>query len=697
MKLAFQSIGIVYGDIGTSPLYALPGIFPDGIKDNEDLLGALSLIFYSIILITLIKYVFIVLAANDNGEGGTFALYSLICRYCKASLMPNHQKEDNEVSNYKLEVPSTGLKRASFVKSMLENTKVAKYTLLFVTLLGTSMVLGDGILTPCISVLSAMGGIKVAAPDMTEDLIVWVSVIILIFLFQLQRFGTDKVGYSFAPILALWFVSIALIGIFNFFKYDPGVIKAINPWYIVRYFARNKKDAWISMGGVILCLTGSEALFADLGHFNVRSIRISSCSLVFPSILFAYFGQISYLRKHNEDVLDTFYKSIPTTLFWPMFIVAVMAAIIASQALISASFSIIHQSMALGCFPRVKIVHTSTQFEGQIYVPEINHLLMLACLGVTIGFRNTLKIGNAYGLAVAFVFQVTSGFLLIVMIMIWKTNIIFIILYVVFISFSELAFLSSVVYKFVDGGYLPLLFAALLVTIMYIWSYGYRKKYMYELENKVSSSRLAEIASDPVIHRVPGVALFYTEVVQGISPIFTGYIRNVSTLHTVLVFVSIKVLHIGKVPPEERFLFGRLKPHDLALYRCVVRYGYKDARTEWESFEEILLTQLKDFMLKESFVVGEIEDNEVSDQEKANLHNQEVQKQLGLVDEALKNGGIVYMLGETEVIASRGSSYLKKFVIDYCYNWLKRCVRQSDEIFMIPRRRLLKVAMTAEV
>ncbi|XP_037496311.1 LOW QUALITY PROTEIN: potassium transporter 5 [Jatropha curcas] len=392
LKLAFQCIGIVYGDLGTSPLYVLPGIFQDGIKHSDDLLGVLSLIVYSIVTISLIKYVFIVLSANDNGDGGTFALYSLICRHARVSLIPTQQAEDKEVSTYKFDLPNRrSVKMASYAKSWLENRNVMKYVLLLTTIIGVSMLLGDGILTPCISVLSAVGGLKVAIPSLTddaimwisvvilsltEDTIMWISVVILIFLFQIQRFGTHKVGYSFAPILVLWFLLIGIIGIYNFLKYDPSVIKALNPWCIIQYFQRNKKEAWISLGGVVLCLTGSEALFADLGHFdlghfNIRSIQLSSSVVLVPSVLLAYFGQCSYLRKHNADFASAFYSSIPKALYWPQFVLAILAAIIASQSLISASFSIVQQSLALGCFPRVKtrFFHCDTEQGSKVKDP----------------------------------------------------------------------------------------------------------------------------------------------------------------------------------------------------------------------------------------------------------------------------------------------------------------------------------------
>ncbi|RWR76531.1 potassium transporter 5 [Cinnamomum micranthum f. kanehirae] len=707
LQLAFQSIGVVYGDIGTSPLYVYSSTFTDGIKHKDDILGVLSLILYTITLLPLIKYVFIVLRANDNGDGGTFALYSLICRYAKVGMLPSQQAEDAEVSNYQLDLPNNRFRRASRVKSTLENSKFAKYLLLFITLLGTSMVIGDGVLTPCISVLSAVGGITQATSAMTEGRVVWVSVGILICLFVVQRFGTDKVGYSFAPIITIWFLFIGGIGIFNFVNYDPSVAKAFNPKYIIDYFRRNKKDAWISLGGIVLAITGTEAMFADLGHFNVRSIQISMCTVTFPSIILAYMGQASYLRTHMEDVGETFYKSIPGPLYWPMFVVAVMAAIIASQAMISGTFAIIQQSLSLGCFPLVKIVHTSPKHEGQVYIPEINYLLMLACVAVTVGFRTTQKIGNAYGIAVVFVMTLTSALLVLIMILIWKTHIALIIGYVIIFCSVELLYLSSVLYKFVDGGYLPLAFAAILMVVMYVWNYVYRKKYTYELDNKVSPHKLKEIADNLNFHRIPGIALFYSELVQGIPPIFKHYVANVPSLHSVLVFVSIKSLPISKVPQDERFLFCRVEPRELAVFRCVVRYGYKDFH-ERDSFQEILVDRLKEFIREEQWISpptissnGDVNGNamdngEVTNEEEEIRRKEIVGREIELV-ETEYNAGVVHLLGENEVVASQGSNIGKRILIDYAFNFLRRNLRQRDEVFDIPHKRLLKVGMTYEL
>ncbi|XP_062021295.1 potassium transporter 5-like [Rosa rugosa] len=556
LHLAFQSLGIVYGDIGTSPLYVYASTFTNGIKDIDDILGVLSLIIYTITLIPLIKYVFIVLRANDNGDGGTFALYSLLCRYAKVGLTP-------------------------------------------------------------------------------------------------------------------------------------------------------------------------------------RSIQISMCSVTYPALLLAYTGQASFLREHKTLVANTFYESIPNPLYWPMFGVAVMASIIASQAMISGTFSIIQQSLSLGCFPRVKIVHTSTKYEGQVYIPEVNYLLMLACVGVTLGFRSTTKIGNAYGIAVIFVMTLTSSFLVLIMIMIWKTPILLIISYVLIIGSVELMYLSSVLYKFDQGGYLPLAIATLLMLIMFVWNDVHRRKYYYELEHKISPEKLKQLAVDKNFCRMPGLAMFYSELVQGIPPIFSHYAANVPALHSVLVFVSIKSLPISKVPLEERFLFRRVEPRELNVFRCVARYGYTDVRNENEPFEGLLIEKLKEFLRDDFWLSqrtmhitnGEKLEKEVSaelegdDHElvNGNGHNENenenenvkqvldddedqrkqqddilLETEIEAIDKAWHRG-VVHLIGENEVTAAKGAGIAKRILIDYAYNFLKRNLRQSDKVFDIPHKRMLKVGMTYEL
>ncbi|KAL5762605.1 hypothetical protein ACOSP7_018869 [Xanthoceras sorbifolium] len=562
LQLAFQSMGVVYGDLGTSPLYVLSGTFQNGLNHADDMLGVVSLIFYTITLMTLINYVFIVLPANDNEEGGD------ICSLL--SDMPTCQ--------------GSRLRRASALKSKLENSQFAKLFLFFATLLGTSMVIGDGILTPCISVLSAVGGIKQATSVLTEG-----------------------------------------IGFYNIVKFDPTVIKAVNPWYIIDYFRRNKKEASISLGGTVL--------------------------------------------------------SITDPLYWPMFMVAVLAAIISSQALISGAFSLIQQSLSLRCFPRVKVVHTSAKYEGQVYIPEVNYLLMFACVGVTLGFKTPDHMGNAYGIAVVFVMTLTLFLLVLVMVIIWRSNLFFIISYVLIIGFVEILYLSSVLYKFNQGGYLPLAFSAVLITVMFVWNNVYRRKYYYELENKVSPERLKEMAADSRVCRIPGLAMFYSELVHGIPPIFKQYVANVPAMHSVLVFVSMKTLPINK---------------ELNIFRCVIRYGYTDLHQTEEPLESVLVDKLKKF-IRESYRSSQMItngaeilevgiDSLAADKIQEEKSEDSMEREIEMVEKAY------------EVVAAEGSGIWARVMINYAYNFLNRNLRKFDQVpDHILHKSMLKVGMIYEL
>ncbi|XP_043694659.1 potassium transporter 5-like [Telopea speciosissima] len=715
LSLAFQCIGVVYGDVGTSPLYTYSTVFANGIGDPNDLIGVLSLIIYTLTLVTLIKYCFIVLWANDNGDGGTFAIYSKICRHVKVSLIPNYQKEDATLSNYSVEVPSTNVKRAQKVKETMENSPAIRVMLFMCAIVGTSMVMGDGVLTPAISVLSAVGGITVAVPTLSPGAIVGISIVILILLFVFQRYGTDKVGFAFAPLISLWFLFIAGIGLYNLIKYDITVLRAFNPAYIIDYFKRNGTNGYMSLGGVVLCITGTEAMFADLGHFNIPAIQISFGGFVYPALILAYSGQAAYLTKYPNTVQTSFYSSIPGPLYWPQFVIAIIAAAIASQAMISGSFSIVAQSQALGCFPKVKIIHTSKKYEGQVYIPEVNYALMLGTVIITAVFQNTIAISFAYGICVVTVMVITTTLVSLIMLVIWKISILWISLFFVIFASIELIYLSATITKFVQGGWLPLAFAAVLVSIMWVWHYVYKEKYMFELENKVSNDFIREVVMNPNINRVPGIGLLYSELVQGIPPIFPHFISNIPSIHSVLVFVSIKQIPIPTVDMEERFLFRQVEPRESRMFRCVVRYGYKDAFNQPEEFEQQLVQRLKEFVRHENYMHNEelIEQNILPFKhhhtQSTNssgrivstrlVSGQIVEAEEGetqFIDEAMKNG-VVYLLGEPEVRAKPNSSFFKKIIVNYIYSFLKKNFRQGQDMMSIPRTRVLKVGMIYEI
>ncbi|XP_073027906.1 potassium transporter 10 isoform X1 [Primulina eburnea] len=735
LRLAFQSLGVVYGDLGTSPLYVFYNTFPHGIQDTEDVIGALSLIIYSLTLIPLLKYVFIVCRANDNGQGGTFALYSLLCRHAKVKTIPNQHRTDEELTTYS----RTTFHEKSFAaktKRWLEAHASRRNALLILVLVGTCMVIGDGILTPAISVLSASGGIKVDYPKLSNDVVVLVAVVILVGLFSLQHYGTDRVGWLFAPVVLLWFLMIGGIGIYNICNYDTSVLRAFSPVYIYRYFKRGGKDGWTSLGGIMLSITGTEALFADLAHFPVSAIQLAFTVVVFPCLLLAYSGQAAYLMENKEHVVNAFYHSIPEKIYWPMFVVATLAAIIASQATISATFSIIKQALALGCFPRVKVVHTSKKFLGQIYIPDINWILMVLCIAVTAGFRNQSQIGNAYGTAVVIVMLATTLLMTLIMLLVWHCHWILVLLFTFFSLVVECTYFSAVLFKIDQGGWVPLVIAAAFLVIMFVWHYGTVKRYEFEMHSKVSMAWILGLGPSLGLVRVPGIGLVYTELASGVPRIFSHFITNLPAIHSVVVFVCVKYLPVYTVPVEERFLVKRIGPKNFHMFRCVARYGYKDLHKKNDDFEKQLFNNLFLFVRLESMMEG------CSDSEEYSLYGQQTQQstEFLLKDDATtsldttissldsivpasrspmrgnntgasssgkesgqtegdeleflsscRDAGVVHIMGNTVVRARRESGIHKKVAIDYIYAFLRKICRENSVIFNVPHESLLNV------
>ncbi|KAL7211045.1 hypothetical protein ACSBR2_014016 [Camellia fascicularis] len=689
LRLSFQSLGVVYGDLGTSPLYVFYNTFSHGINDPEDVIGALSLIIYSLTLIPLLKYVFIVCKANDNGQGGTFALYSLLCRHAKIKTIPNQHRTDEELTTYSR---STFHEHsfAAKTKRWLEKYAHRKNALLILVLVGTCMLIGDGIFTPAISVLSAAGGIKVDHPNMSNDVVVLVAVVILVGLFSVQHYGTDKVGWLFAPIVLLWFL---LIG-------------------------------------------GTEALFADLAHFPVSSIQLAFTVVVFPCLLLAYSGQAAFLIKNKDHVINAFYHSIPDSIYWPVFIVATLAAIVASQATISATFSIIKQAVALGCFPRVKVVHTSKKFLGQIYIPEINWILMIFCIIVTAGFQNQSQIGNAYGTAVVIVMLVTTLLMILIMLLVWHCHWILVLIFTALSLLVECTYLSAVLFKVDQGGWVPLVIAAAFLIIMYVWHYGSMKRYEFEMHSKVSMAWILGLGPSLGLVRVPGVGLVYTELASGVPHIFSHFITNLPAIHSVVVFVCVKYLPVYTVPEEERFLVKRIGPKNFHMFRCVARYGYKDLHKKDDDFEKKLFDNLFVFVRLESMMEGCSDSDENSLygtqltersrdlllRDNANITVSSVDLTISSVDSIVqvrsptqvnqtvtsstsnrtevdevefltgcREAGVVHILGNTVVRARRDSKIHKKIAIDYIYALLRKICRENSVIFNIPHESLLNV------
>ncbi|KAL6531146.1 Potassium transporter 2 [Orobanche hederae] len=600
LLLAYQSLGVVYGDLSISPLYVYKSTFAEDIhhsETNEEIFGVLSFVFWTLTLVPLFKYVFIVLRAHDNGEGGTFALYSLICRHAKVSLLPNRQVSDEALSTYKLEHPPEA-KNSSRVKMVLENHKSLHVALLILVLLGTCMVIGDGLLTPAISVFSAVSGLELSmSKDHHQYAVVPITCFILVCLFALQHYGTHRVGFCFAPIVLTWLLCISGLGLYNIFHWNPHVYQALSPSYMIRFLKKTRKSGWMSLGGILLCITGSEAMFADLGHFSYTAIQIAFTFLVYPALILAYMGQAAFLSKHHHTIHKIgFYVSVPESVRWPVLTVAILASVVGSQAIISGTFSIINQSQSLGCFPRVKVIHTSEKIHGQIYIPEINWILMILCIAVTIGFRNIKHMGNASGLAVVVVMLVTTCLTSLVIILCWNKPPLVALCFLIFFGSVELLYFSASLIKFLEGAWLPILLAFFLVTVMFVWHYVTVKKYEYDLHNKVSLEWLLALGPSLGIARVPGIGLVFTDLTSGVPANFSRFVTNLPAFHRTLVFVCIKSVPVPFVPPDERYLVGRVGPAAHRSYRCIVRYGYRDVHQDIDSFESELVSRLADFI-----------------------------------------------------------------------------------------------------
>ncbi|KAL0336170.1 UNVERIFIED_CONTAM: Potassium transporter 6 [Sesamum radiatum] len=754
IDIGLSEFGVVYGDLSTSPLYVYKNTFAEDIdhsETNEEIFGVLSFVFWTLTLVPLLKYVFIVLRADDNGEGGTFALYSLLCRHAKVNSLPSFQSADEDLSTYKKDIsspaPSTFGAR---LKSTLEKYRVLQRFLLVLALLGACMVIGDGILTPAISVFSAVSGVELAMEKEHHKYVeVPVACIILIALFALQHYGTHRVGFLFAPVVITWLFCISAIGVYNIFHWNPHVYQALSPHHMYKFLKKTQRGGWMSLGGILLCITGSEAMFADLGHFSQLSIKIAFTSIVYPSLILAYMGQAAYLSKHHDirnDYSVGFYVSVPEKLRWPVLVIAIMAAVVGSQAIITGTFSIIKQCSALGCFPRVKIVHTSSKFHGQIYIPEINWTLMLLCLAVTIGFRDTKRLGNASGLAVITVMLVTTCLMSLVIVLCWHRSVLLAICFVLFFGTIEALYFSASLIKFLEGAWVPIALSFIFMVVLCVWHYGTLKKYEFDVQNKVSVDWLLGIGPSLGIVRVRGMGLIHTELVSGIPAIFSHFVTNLPAFHQVLVFLCVKSVPVPHVKHEERFLVGHIGPREYRMYRCIVRYGYRDAHKDDLQFENELVCSIAEYirtgtnsvdndstkLSEDMFVVGTpsthldgiqmCEDNEPDEETAGPSELREIRsppaaaprkrvrfvipespkidkgarEELRELMEA-REAGIAYVLGHSYVRAKKGSSLIKKVVINLGYDFLRRNCRAPTYALSAPHASTLEVGMVYHV
>jgi KUP system potassium uptake protein len=536
--LALGALGVVYGDIGTSPLYAVRECFngPHAVELNEvNLLGVASLIFWSLIIVVSTKYVGFILKADNRGEGGIFALLGLL-------LGSDHQL-------------SPKLRSAVMAAAIF----------------GAALLYGEGIITPSISVLSAIEGLEVAT-EAAKPFIVPLTCLVLVGLFLVQKRGTSGIGKIFGPVMVVWFATIAAAGLGAILQ-SPRILAALNPWHAWEFFNVNRLHGFVVLGSVVLCITGSEALYADLGHFGARAIRMTWLGLACPALLLNYFGQCALLIDRPDAGFHPFYALVPSALLYPMVALSTIAAIIASQALISGAFSLTQQAIQLGFSPRVHIVHTSEKVKGQIYIPSINYALMIACLALVLFFEESSRLAGAYGMAVTATMNITSLLLLIAAVRIWRWPLWKAVPPVALFLCFDVSYFSANLFKFLDGGWIALVVALLVATVFSSWLKG-REELRKQLYSGLLplNDFLADIERHPLA-RVRGTAVFMTISAQGTPPTLLHHVKHNHVLHEHVVLLTVKAAETPAVADEDRL---RIEPLPSGFYRLVAWYGYME-------------------------------------------------------------------------------------------------------------------------
>jgi KUP system potassium uptake protein len=526
------ALGVVFGDIGTSPLYtlktvlALTGERPDpGVT-----LGALSLIIWTLIVVTTVKYVAIAMRIDNDGEGGILALMALL-----------------------------GVKRER------------RPVMIAVGLFGAALIYGDGAITPAISVLSALEGLTIAAPAV-QPYILPTAVAILVGLFAIQPQGTARIGQAFGPVMTVWFVTIAVLGIVGIWRH-PAVLAAINPLYGFRYLFSGGSGAFLVLGGVFLCVTGAEALYADMGHFGARPIRLAWSALVFPSLVLNYAGQAALVLTGEPTSGNIFYRLCPSALLIPLVVLATVATVIASQAVITGAFSMTRQAIQLGWLPRLQITQTSAEGYGQIYVGVVNWLLMIVTVSLAIGFGKSDNLAAAYGIAVSATMLMTSVLLFIAMREIWQWSLPAAAALAGAFLVIDAAFFCANLTKILEGGYVPLVLAGCVYFVMVVWHVG-AVAVARRLHERVMPIKefMAKIEHDRVA-RVPGTAVFLTRAPKDAPPVLVWHLKHNRSLHQHVFILTVVIAPIPWIRNAERLAVEELAPN---LWRLSARYGFME-------------------------------------------------------------------------------------------------------------------------
>ncbi|KAK6357735.1 hypothetical protein TWF718_002043 [Orbilia javanica] len=560
--VAYQATGVIYGDIGTSPLYVYSSTFATE-PSWDDLVGALSLIIWSLTVIVTIKYVFIVLQADDEGEGGTFALFSLLSRYIHIG-----QRDPMDVATLKMNRYSTKELASSqkVVRTTVERSRFIRMLLSGLSIFGVTLVMADGVLTPAQSVLGAIQGIRVVHPDFSTGTIVGVSCAILVLLFAIQPFGVTKLTVAFSPIVILWLLFNAVFGIYNLVKFDHTVLKAFSPYFAGAWFTKHGSEGWKSLANILLCFTGCECLFADLGSFSKRAIQISWVFFAYPCLILAYAGQAAHISRNEGAYSNPFFNTLPPGTFWPSFILSILAAIVASQATTTATFQLLTQIMALNYFPKLKVIHTSSKIHGQVYIPFANWLLMIGCVVVTAVYNNTTSLGHAYGVCVILVTFITTCLVSMVAIVVWRIQILLVIpVFFIFACFDGL-FLSAALTKIPTGAWFTLLVAAILASVMFLWRFGKHRQWSAEREMQVHDKAFHNAVvtkkdgmwlsgGKKAVSKMKGIGIFMDKTGFLFPTVYTRFLRSFEAQHAITIFLNIRYVTIPSVKSPQNYYF----------------------------------------------------------------------------------------------------------------------------------------------
>ena len=538
--LTLAALGVVYGDIGTSPLYAMKEAFgpSHGLLPNAvNVYGILSLVTWSILLVVVAKYLVFILQADNNGEGGVLAMLALLL-----------QDTSDRIGRRRRTV------------------------LILLGVFGTALLYGDGIITPAISVLGAVEGLDIVTPTLSAY-VVEITLVILVALFAAQRFGTATVGRAFGPLTLVWFIVIGSLGLRSIVD-TPQVLTALNPLYGLRFLLHHGTHGFVALGAVFLSVTGAEALYADMGHFGKVPIRRAFFAVVLPALLLNYFGQGALLLRDPAAVSNPFYLLAPSWFLIPLLIIATLAAIVASQALISGAFSLARQSIQLGYLPRMTIVQTSHEEYGQIYIPQINVALMIGTVCIVLGFKSSAALGAAYGIAVTGTMSITTLLFAVVARTRWNWPLWQVASLAAFFFIVDFAFLGANVIKIAAGGWVPLVLAAALVLLMTTWKRG-RLALQQQLQRAglPLDLMLDELGRRPA-PRVPGTAVFLTSDSKGAPVVLLHHLKHNKALHQQVVLLSITASNVPTVPREERVTVSSLNH---GFWRVTARYGFMES------------------------------------------------------------------------------------------------------------------------